>query len=128
MDTKEQARLKLDSDIDKALFLYTNKIKENLYDFVMLTVKRDPQLNAVIDTATLKLLIDIAQRSIQQGKGSFVEDFNQEIKKSLDAYVGAENPTLKTSTVMPLPEVKNQQQSVTQTVQKPKISFSLPQE
>jgi hypothetical protein len=46
----------------------------------------------------------------------------------LDAYVGAENPTLKTSTVMPLPEVKNQQQSVTQTVQKPKISFSLPQE
>lgn len=123
MDTKEQARLKLDSDIEKALFLYTNKIKENLYDFVMLTVKRDPQLNAVIDTSTLKMLIEIAQRSIQQGKGLFVEDFNLEIKKSLDAYTGAENPTLKTSTVAPLPEVKP-----TQTVQKPKISFSLPQE
>jgi len=128
MDTKEQARLKLDSEIEKALYQYTNKIKENLYDFVMLNVKRDQQLNSIIDTTTLKILIDLSQRAIQQGKGLFVEEFNRDIKKALDGYVGAENPTSKVSTIeTPPTETKEPVKQVGLT-NKPKISFSFPQE
>lgn len=129
MDTKEQARLKLDSDIEKALYQYTNKIKENLYDFVMLNVKRDQQLNSVIDTQTLKLIIELSQRAIQQGKGLFVEEFNRDIKKALDGYAGAENPTLKVSTAETQAlETKEVIVKSAPLATKPKISFSLPQE
>jgi hypothetical protein len=136
MNIKEQARIKLDSEIEKALYQYTNKIKDNLYDFVMLNVKRDPQLNSIIDTQTLKVIIELSQRAIQQGKGLFVEEFNRDIKTALDGYVGAENPTLKVSTVeTQLSETKEvvsakevASSKVSPLVTKPKISFSLPQE
>jgi len=139
MNEKEENRAKLDMEIEKALFKFTNKIKENVYDFVMMTVKRDPLLSQSIDDKTLKTIIELAQTCIQQGKGLFIDEFNQQIKSALDMYVGAENPTLTALTEMPQVTATHQEKSLSGSnvnpnlqplprVIKPKISIGLPQE
>lgn len=130
---REEARAKLDMEIEKSLFMFTNKIKENIYDFVMMSVKRDQVLNQSIDDKTLKTIISLAQTCVQQGKGLFIDDFNGQIKKALDDYTGAENPTLAASIEMPRKEtpvqtnLPNLSQPLPQ-VTKPKVSFVLPQD
>lgn len=131
MNKKEEARAKLDMEIEKSLFKFTNKIKENVYDFVMMTVRRDQILNQSIDDKTLKTIIELAQTCIQQGKGLFIDEFNSQIKTALDDFAGAENPTLVASTEMPqieAPAQHSSNQPLPKVMTKSKISFSLPQE
>ena len=130
-------RIKLDTDIERALFKYVNKIKENVYDFTILTVKRDPVLRESINIETVKQLLAIVQSGIQQSKGSFVGEFNNDIKIALDNYAQAENPTLsmtpKTEVAEVLSSTKPQTPSTptpatTVSAAKPKVAFSLPSE
>lgn len=130
---REEARAKLDMEIEKSLFMFTNKIKENIYDFIMMSVKRDQVLNQSIDDKTLKTIISLAQTCVQQGKGLFIDEFNGQIKKALDDYTGAENPTLMALTEMPKKEMSVQTNlpAISQPlpqVTKPKVSFVLPQD
>lgn len=127
-------RIKLDTDIERALFKYVNKIKENVYDFTILTVKRDPVLRESINIETVKQLLAIVQSGIQQSKGSFVGEFNNDIKIALDNYAQTENPTLSMTPKTEVAEVssstKPQTPSTPTTVSatKPKVAFSLPSE
>lgn len=130
---REEARAKLDMEIEKSLFIFTNKIKENIYDFIMMSVKRDQVLNQSIDDKTLKTIISLAQTCVQQGKGLFIDEFNGQIKKALDDYTGAENPTLMALTEIPKKEmlVQTNLPAISQPlpqVTKPKVSFVLPQD
>lgn len=132
MDTNK--RVKLDMEIERALFKYVNKIKENVYDFTILTVKRDPVLRESVNIETVKQLLAIMQAGIQQSKGVFVGEFNNEIKIALDNYAQAENPTLS---MMPKEEVVEASSPTkplstttasTPSVVRPKVAFSLPSE
>jgi len=130
-------RAKLDMEIERALFNYVNKIKENVYDFVFLTVKRDPILKESVNVELLKELLVIMQTGIHQGKGAFVGDFNKDIKAALDTYTAAENPTLSmahkqevvevSSSTNPQPAIPVASPVVAATT-KPKVAFSLPSE
>jgi len=136
MDTNKRA--KLDMEIERALFRYVNKIKENVYDFAFLTVKRDPVLKEAVNVELLKQLLTIVQTGIHQGKGAFIGDFNNEIKTALDNYVAAENPTLSMAQKEEVVEASSttRTQATTTSVAspvvaattKPKVAFSLPSE
>jgi hypothetical protein len=135
MDTNKRA--KLDMEIERALFRYVNKIKENVYDFAFLTVKRDPMLKEAVNVELLKKLLTIVQTGIHQGKGAFIGDFNNEIKTALDNYVAAENPTLSMAQKEEVVEASSTTKPQTTTTvaspvvaatTKPKVAFSLPSE
>lgn len=130
MDTKKRA--KLDMEIERALFKYVNKIKENVYDYTFLTVKRDPVLKESVNIELLKQLLGIVQSGIQQSKGAFVGDFNNEIKTVLDEYTQQENPTLSMTPKEETTEVSSAIKTTLTTPvvssTKPKVAFSLPSE
>lgn len=129
MDTNK--RIKLDTDIERALFKYINKIKENIYDFTILTVKRDPVLRESINIETVKQLLAIVQSGIQQSKGTFIGEFNNDIKIALDSYAQAENPTLSMTSREEVVEVSSSPKNhsaPTVSATKPKVAFSLPSE
>ena len=122
-------RAKLDMAIEKALFKYFHKVKENVYDFTFLYVKKDPVLSQTISTETLKELLKIVQLGISQSKSNLIGEFNNDIKSALDEYVGEENPTLSMSKLA-VEEQKEEAAATSQVTQSPKpkakISISLP--
>jgi hypothetical protein len=136
MDTNK--RIKLDTDIERALFKYVNKIKENVYDFTILTVKRDPVLRESINIETVKQLLAIMQSGIQQSKNTFVGEFNNDIKIALDNYAQTENPTLSMTSKEEVVEMSSSTKThstttsvtapTTTPVIKPRVAFSLPSE
>jgi hypothetical protein len=127
MDTNKRA--KLDTEIERALFKYVNKIKENVYDFTILTVKKDPVLRESINIETVKQLLAIIQTGIQQSKGVFVGEFNNDIKIALDNYAQAENPTLSMTSKEEVVEVPSSAKAqVSTSATKTKVAFSLPSE
>lgn len=127
MDTNKRA--KLDTEIERALFKYVNKIKENVYDFTILTVKRDPVLRESINIETVKQLLAIIQTGIQQSKGVFVGEFNNDIKIALDNYAQVENPTLSMTSKEEVVEVPSSAKAqVSTSATKTKVAFSLPSE
>jgi hypothetical protein len=123
----QEKRIKLDMAIEKALFKYVNRIKEDVYDYCQLTVRKDPVLSQTITIETMKEIIKVCQNGILQGKSRFIGDFNNEIKKALDEYAGEENPTLS----MPLenvasePMVEQPQQQAKPKI-KSKVTFTMP--
>lgn len=82
-------RMKLETEIERAVFKFVNMIKEHLYDNTMLYLNRQ-QIDFPRDQAGK--LLELAQSAVQDGLYSKIEFFKKDINKALDDFSEQENP------------------------------------
>lgn len=94
-------RTKLDSVIEKDVHKLIFEIKEHVYDFTHLYLRRN---KIEIDQQVVETILKVVQLAIQEGELSKIGSFHERIKKTLDEYTGEENPNEHLGVPAPTPQ------------------------
>lgn len=83
-------RIKLDTVIEKEVHTLVRNIREHMYDFTHLYIRRN---NIPLDHAQVEEVLKIAKLAVDDGEMSKIGMFHEKLKVSLDKFAGEENPT-----------------------------------